>query len=187
MSNLVKTNIDLTYQLDDKTSQVLHLTKNNSRLLDNNRILSKLLGQLEQLRVQHKNNTSNTVKHYHFKISLQGKQIDASSAKNIEFLGKGSNGLVMKCEIESFTLALKLIINYHEIKTEIHTNRQLNEFEILSDPSLQLCPYIVRMLGKFQSKPTLNMLEHVDDSIKDICYRYEDKKKIIKRRSIFHA
>ena len=91
----------------------------------------------------------------------------------------------MKCElpwefhdfIENFPVALKMIINFHEIQTTTHVNHTKNEFDILSDSALQLHPNIVRMLGKFDCKPTNTMLEHVDESIRDLCFRSDGQVK----------
>ena len=97
------------------------------------------------------------------------KKIRASSFKNIQFLGKGCNGLVMKCEFPfEFQVALKMIINMEEIGAIEHVNRTKNEFDILSESALQLHPNIICMLGQFDCKPTKEMLEHIDDTIKDL-------------------
>ena len=102
----------------------------------------------------------------------------------IEFLGKGCDGLVMKCSIpwnfgnnvENFTLALKMITNLGPSTTnEFLSNLTKNEYNILSDSALRLHPNIVTMLGKFEGKPTINMINHVHESIRDLCYRGNGK------------
>ena len=67
-----------------------------------------LLSEVQNLRKQLENksesknkNIENIWKHIHFKNSFEINNfyIDASNFQNIEFLGKGCNGLVMKCEL----------------------------------------------------------------------------------------
>ena len=118
-------------------------------------------------------------KHTHFRNWANKTAIDATMFNDIEFLGNGCDGLVMKCSIpwnfennvENFTLALKMITNRGPSPTEDFLNLTKNEYKILSDSALGLHPNIVTMLGKFESKPTINMINHVDESIRDLCYR----------------
>ena len=115
-----------------------------------------------------------------FRNWVKTNDIDASMFNDVEFLGQGVDGLVMKCSIpwkyennvENFTLALKMIINLCEITSWEHTNLTKNEYNILSDSALGLqMPHIVTMFGKFESKPTNNMINYVNASIRDLCYR----------------
>ena len=130
-----------------------------------------------QLRKQQKlqyNTAINT--HSHLKLCnwMQNNKLQASDFKNLLFLGQGCNGLVMKSivnfENNCYTVALKMIINIHSHQTVSHENKVKNEYTIL--PKLvQLHPNIVRKLGSFSSKPTQKMINHVDNSIKYLCYR----------------
>ena len=128
----------------------------------------------------------NIWKNFHFKNWVQNQEtIDATLFNDIQFLGNGCHGLVMKCSIpwlfenrrENFIVALKMVINLFENPTEEHAIGNENEFNILSNSSLQLHPNIVHMLGKFTSPPTTEMLNHVHSSIRDLCYRKSKKLK----------
>lgn len=116
----------------------------------------------------------------HFKNWVQNQEkLDATLFNDIRLVGLGCSGLVMKCSIpwlfkskrENFIVALKMIINLFENPTKEHIKGTVNEFNILSDSSLQLHPNIVQMLGKFSGSPTTEMLNLVHPSILDLCYR----------------
>ena len=125
-----------------------------------------------------------TRKHTHFRDWANKNRIDATMFNDIKFLGMGCDGLVMKCSIswkfnnnvENFTVALKMIINLHEYQTRVHI-RTRNEYNILSNSALHLHPNIVTMFGEFVCKPTDNMIQQVDESIRDLCYRSNTIKK----------
>ena len=120
-------------------------------------------------------------KHIHFKnwVEQNQKKIEPSSFNIIKFIGNGSHGLVMKCsvawtfenKIENFTVALKMVINLSAINTRELANRSKNEFNILSNSALHLHPSIVHMLGNFTGKPTIQMLNGVDETIRDLCFK----------------
>lgn len=98
--------------------------------------------------------------------------ISPSSFQNIQLVGKGCNSHVMKCEIpceinykqENFKVTLKMVLNFGDSNNFSFSD--LRE----SETSLQSHPNIVRMLGKFIGKPTMEMIGFVDDSIRDLFY-----------------
>ena len=122
-------------------------------------------------------------KHLKLKTYLEEYQNNGQelieSLENIELLGYGCSGLVMKCDLpceiknekEYFPVALKMIINVHEKESKAHFNQNQNEYDILANSNLQLNPNIVRMLGDFEAKPTQNMLNLLDNSIREQCIR----------------
>ena len=152
----------------------------------------KLVDKVKELDLYlRKIQVSNIWQHTHFRNWANKTKIDATMFNDIEFLGKGCDGLVMKCSIpwnfennvENFTVALKMITNLGTSTTKEFSNLTKNEYNILSGSALRLQPNIVTMLGKFESKPTINMINHVDESIRDLCYRGD--KKTIKGAQFF--
>ena len=115
----------------------------------------------------------------------QPNQIKIDDFKEIVFKGKGSDGLVMQAEIDfngkkkKLKVALKMIINLND---SIINLKCANEFLILPE-ILQLHPNIVRKLGEFTAQPTIEMINHVDETIRDLCY-YQDSN-IVKHTQFF--
>ena len=109
-----------------------------------------------------------------------GKNIDTSYFTNIQFKGKGSNGLVMICEFhldgKIYNVALKMLMNFSDVKISSSEHRKkINEFNIL--PQIQQHPNIVCLIGSFQCIPTDDMINYVDESIRDLCFDLGLKKK----------
>ena len=116
---------------------------------------------------------------YAIKQLIIGKNIDTSYFTNIQFKGQGSFGLLMICEFhmddKSYNVALKMLIN-SDIKISSSEHRKkINEFNIL--PQIQQHPNIVCLIGSFQSIPTDDMIDNVDESIRDLCFDRGVKKK----------
>ena len=141
----------------------------------------------ENNRILQSKNILNIWKHIQFKSFIEQNlaNITPDSFENITLLGKGSNGLVMKCDfpwefrtnqMENFQVALKMIMNLTPSDTREHLTHSKNEFDILSDSALQLHPNIIRMLGSFDGKPTEIMLGFVEESVRDLCYRADTGK-----------
>ena len=111
--------------------------------------------------------------------------ININDFKEIVFKARGCDGLVMEAEImmdgKKLKVALKMIINLGDSTLQLK-RRCANEFEILPE-ILQLHPNIVRKLGKFIAQPTLEMINHVGESIRDLCYRNDGK--IVKSAQFF--
>ena len=106
-----------------------------------------------------------------------GKHIDTSYFKNIKFKGQGSFGLVMICEFhldgKLYNVALKMLMNFSDVKISSSEHRKkINEFNIL--PQIQQHPNIVCLIGSFQSD---DMIDFVDESIRDLCFDHGLKKK----------
>ena len=117
---------------------------------------------------------------YAMKQLIIGKNIDSSYFTNIQFIGKGCNGLVMICEFhlddKIYNVALKMLMNFSDVKISSSEHRKkINEFNIL--PQIQQHPNIVCLIGAFQSVPTDDMINYVDVSIRDLCFDLGLKKK----------
>ena len=189
---LIIKNMSLIDVNDNLTQQIITLRKqintNKKRHENELQLLKNQMNTKKNQNVQfNQKNIFNIWKHIQFRnwVYLNKKFINSFCFFDIVFLGKGCNGLVMKASIswnfnsknESFIVALKMIINIREDKTVIHSSDCKNEYDILTNSSLQLHPNIVRFLGEFTDKPTENMLQHVDSSVIDLCYRSSGKLK----------
>ena len=167
---------ELEQQLGLDQKEVLRL---NNRVKELEQQQERDQEEVEKEQLLSKKKVCKVWKHSHFRNWANKTEIDATMFDDIEFLGNGCNGLVMKCSVpwnfennvEHFTLALKMITNLGPSPTIEFSNLTKNEYIILSDSALGLHPNIVTMLGKFESKPTDNMINHVDASIRDLCYR----------------
>ena len=117
---------------------------------------------------------------YAMKQLIIGKHIDTSYFKNIQFKGQGYNGLIMICEFhldgKIYNVALKMVMNFSGVKISSSEQRKkINEFNIL--PQIQQHPNIVCLIGSFQSVPSDDMIDFVDESIRDLCFDHGLKKK----------
>ena len=117
---------------------------------------------------------------YAMKQLIIGKNIDTSYFTNIQFKGKGCDGLVMICEFHLdgniYNVALKMVINLSDGKISSSEQRKkINEFNIL--PQIQQHPNIVCLIGSFQCIPSDDMIDYVDKSIRDLCFDHGLKKK----------
>ena len=117
---------------------------------------------------------------YKMKQLIIGKNIDTSYFKNIQFKGQGSNGLVMICEFhldgKIQNVALKMVMNFSDVKISSSEQRKkINEFNIL--PQIQQHPNIICLIGSFQCIPSDEMIDFVDESIRDLCFDHGLKKK----------
>ena len=174
---LVKHNQELTEQVKNLKLQLLEIEK-------------KTLEEPNRGDKHHVEKVFNIWRYTHFRDWARQATFNASDFKIIKFLGQGCHGLVMKCELpcnfidkdDKILVALKMIVNYDNVETKEHVNRTKNEHEILQNSALQLHPNIIRMLGRFASFPTEEMLQQVDKSIRDLCYR---RGGIIKRANFF--
>ena len=170
---------ELIQQIDKQERAQKEALQLNARVKELEGQIEKQERELEKDLGLRKEKVCMVWKHTHFRNWANKTKIEATMFDDIEFLGNGCDGLVMKCSIpwnfenneEHFTLALKMITNRGPSPTEAFLNLTKNEYIILSDSALRLHPNIVTMLGKFGSKPTDNMINHVDESIRDLCYR----------------
>ena len=118
---------------------------------------------------------------YAMKQLIIGKNIDTSYFTNIQFKGQGCNGLVMICEFHLdgniYNVALKMVLNLSDVKISSSEHRKkINEFNIL--PQIQQHPNIVCLIGSFQCIPSDDMIDEIDDSIRDLCFNaFKLKKK----------
>ena len=117
---------------------------------------------------------------YAMKQLIIGKNIDTSYFSNIQLKGQGSFGLVMICEFhldgKNYNVALKMLLNFSDVKISSSEHRKkINEFNIL--PQIQQHPNIVCLIGSFQCIPTDEMIDYVDESIRDLCFDHGLKKK----------
>ena len=110
---------------------------------------------------------------FDMKQKIIGKNIDTSYFSHIRIKGKGSYGLVMICKFHLdgnvYDVALKMVMNFSnsEISSSEH-RKTINEFNIL--PQIQQHPNIVCLIGSFQCIPSDEMLNFVDESIREICF-----------------
>ena len=118
---------------------------------------------------------------FEIKQKIIGKKLNASKFSIIEFKGEGCDGLVMICNLIlegiQFKVALKMLRNY---KTEnlsgTKHRKTINEFNILSDDIQH--PNIICKYESFIFIPTDEMIQHVNESTRDLCfYEYNVKKK----------
>ena len=117
---------------------------------------------------------------YEMKQKIIGKNLDTTFFSNIEFKGRGRNGLVMICEFyldgKIFNVALKMLINKTKVEISSSEHRKkINEFNVL--PKIQLHPNIICLLGSFQCIPNDEMINYVDKSIQDLCFDESGSKK----------
>ena len=117
---------------------------------------------------------------YAMKQLIIGKNIDTSYFKNIQFKGKGCNGLIMICEFhldgKIYNFSLKMLLNFSDVKISSSEQRKkINEFNIL--PQIQQHPNIVCLIGSFQCIPSDEMIDFVDESIQNLCVEHGVKKK----------
>ena len=112
------------------------------------------------------------------KQKIIGKNVDTNFFSDIQLKGKGSYGLVMICNFHLdgtiYNVALKMIMNLSnsEISPSEH-RKPINEFNIL--PQIQQHPNIIRLIGSFQCIPSDEMINFVDESIRDLCF-YDDSR-----------
>ena len=117
---------------------------------------------------------------FEIKQKIIGKKLDASMFSVLEFKGKGCDGLVMICNLileeRQRRIALKMLINYNdEILSGRKHRKTINEFNILSDDIQH--PNIICKYESFISIPTDEMIQHVDESTRDLCYDVHNEKK----------
>ena len=110
---------------------------------------------------------------FEMKQKIIGKNLDTSFFSDIQIKGKGSYGLVMICKFHLdgsiYNVALKMVLNLSnsEISSSEH-RKTINEFNIL--PQIQQHPNIVCLIGSFQCVPSDEMINFVDESIRDLCF-----------------
>ena len=117
---------------------------------------------------------------FEIKQKIIGKKLSASMFSILEFKGKGCSGLVMICNLilenKIFRVALKMLMHYCDNEISGSTNRKnINEFNILSDDIQH--PNIICKYESFISVPTDEMIQHVDETIRDLCYDKHDGNK----------
>ena len=117
---------------------------------------------------------------FEMRQKIIGKNLDISFFSDIQIKGKGSYGLVMICNFHLdgniYKVALKMVMNLSnsEISPSEH-RKTINEFNIL--PQIQQHPNIVCLIGSFQCIPSNEMINFIDDSIRDLCYDSDGSKK----------
>ena len=113
---------------------------------------------------------------FEMKQKIIGKNVDTSYFSDIQIKGTGSYGLVMICKFHLdsivYDVALKMVMNFSnsEISSSEH-RKTINEFNVL--PQIQQHPNIVCLIGSFQCIPSDEMINFVDESIRDLCF-YDD-------------
>ena len=118
---------------------------------------------------------------FEIKQKLIGKKLNASMFSILEFKGEGCDGLVMICNLtieeKSYKVALKMLRNHAQLQSLSGTKHRktINEFNILSDDIQH--PNINCKYESFISIPTDEMIAQVDESIRDLCYDHNNKKK----------
>ena len=117
---------------------------------------------------------------YEMKQMIIGKNLSTRFFSNIEFKGRGCDGLVMICEFhldgKIFNVALKMVMNLsNEAISSSEHRKKINEFNVL--PQIQQHPNIICLLGSFQCVPSDEMINYVDVSIRDLCFDESKSKK----------
>ena len=113
---------------------------------------------------------------FEMKQKIIGKNIDTSFFSDIQIKGTGPFGLVMICKFHLdgtiYNVALKMVLNFSnsEISPSEH-RKTMNEFNVL--PQIQQHPNIICIIGSFQCIPSDEMINFVDESIRDLCF-YDD-------------
>ena len=136
-----------TEEIKKKEVEILKYTlrgnENIQELIENNRILIGLVENLRKQKIERENkhyeNIEKIWKNICIKFSCAQRPVKPSDFKNIQYLGRGCHGLVMKCDLpyhfngqlENITVALKMIINLYPDNTKAHVTRAKNEFDIL--------------------------------------------------------
>ena len=118
---------------------------------------------------------------FEMKQKIIGKNLDTSFFSNIQIKGRGSDGLVMICKFHLdgniYDVALKMLMNYsNSTIPSILDRKTVNEFTIL--PQIQQHPNIICLIGSFQCAPSDEMINLVDETIRDLCFENELKKKL---------
>ena len=114
------------------------------------------------------------------KQKLIGKKLNASKFSIIEFKGEGGFGLVMICNLMlegiQWKVALKMLRNYQTGNLSgTNHRRTINEFNILSDDIQH--PNIICKYESFISIPTDEMIQHINESTRELCYDENNEKK----------
>ena len=108
---------------------------------------------------------------YEIKQMIIGKNLNTSHFSNIELIGSGCHGLVMNCEFhldgKIFDVALKMLINSDNKISSPEHRKNINEYNIL--PQIQH-PNIISLIGSFQCVPSDEMINYVDEAIRDLCF-----------------
>ena len=117
---------------------------------------------------------------FEMKQKIIGKNLDTSYFSDIQIKGTGSYGLVMICKFHLdgsvYDVALKMVMNFSNEKISPSEHRKtINEFNVL--PQIQQHPNIVCLIGSFQCTPSDEMINFVDESIRDLCFYDNGSKK----------
>ena len=117
---------------------------------------------------------------FEMKQKIIAKNVDTSYFSDIQIKGTGSYGLVMICKFHLdetvYDVALKMVMNFSnsEISSSDH-RKTINEFNVL--PQIQQHPNIVCLIGSFQSIPSDEMIDFVDEPIRDLCFNDDNGSK----------
>ena len=117
---------------------------------------------------------------YEMKQKIIGKKLDTSFFSNFQVLGYGSCGFVTNCQFhldgKIYNVALKMVMNFSQTEISSSEHRKnINEFNIL--PQIQQHPNINCLLGSFQCVPSDEMVNFVDESVRDLCFDESGSKK----------
>ena len=117
---------------------------------------------------------------FEIKQKIIGKKLNASKFSIIEFKGEGGFGLVMICNLIlegiQCKVALKMLRNYQTGNLSGTNHRKtINEFNILSDDIQH--PNIICKYESFISIPTDEMIQHINESTRDLCFDENGEKK----------
>ena len=110
---------------------------------------------------------------FEIKQKIIGKKLDASMFSIIEFKGEGCYGLVMICNLtlegKECKVALKMLRNYEtENLSGTKHRKTINEYNFLSDDIQH--PNIICKYESFISIPTDEMIQHINESTRDLCF-----------------
>ena len=117
---------------------------------------------------------------FEIKQKIIGKKLNAYKFSIIEFKGEGGFGLVMICNLIlegiQCKVALKMLRNYQtENLSGTNHRKTINEFNILSDDIQH--PNIICKYESFISVPTDEMIQHINESTRDLCFDENGEKK----------
>src|SRR3990167_9985737 len=108
-------------------------------------------------------------------LTRQLRFVAFNEMKVVNILGQGSNGIVFLVEIPlrnqtRVQLALKMILNFHQINTTKLSNHFVNEFDVLFK-LVDIHPNIIHILADFTAAPTLHMINALHPSIHDLLFK----------------
>ena len=105
-------------------------------------------------------------------LQRQLEKAEIGVFKILQVLGQGCNGIVFLVEVNlrgrPDKLALKMILNYQALSTRSLDNEYENELNILNKEIKEVNLGIIQLIHEFTCEPTLEMIGHVDPSVKNL-------------------